>query len=460
MLHRGKKILLFPVETVVRELDFRLILGVLCARPDWQVIIGDHEHLFPLTLRLRDAVLVLKNLIGGKRPWKYPLYKAHGIRCVQLDEEGGIFEGDKSVWGAELKSRLDITKVDPADYICTWGPYQAEFYSTINPACAPHVIPTGHPRLDLCRPPYRELYRVEAEALIAKHGPFVVINTNSLSNNAIGPDVLLKWYKVDPEDREKRGQYIEQYCHELERLGHFIRLVNHLSDSFPDLRIIVRPHPSEDIRTYRSLFAYIPRVTVTRDGSLQAWLTGCRALIHGGCTTAIEGYLCGTPVINFRPVCDPRFEVQLPNLIGETCSTTADVEAAVRGVLEGRPQESVSAENLARLSEMMSNFQPGADAFASLAEIIGKCQDETPRTRPVGRSASLAWRLLTDRFTRVTRSSPRLRRWLHSKDRGSEKFPPLDQAEVRRKLEIIGKIAGKQVRITFHSSKIFSLTME
>lgn len=460
MVLSGKKILLFPVETAVRELDYRLILAVLCARPGWQIIIGDHEHLFPLTLKLRNAVLVLKNLIGGKRPWKYPRYKELNVRCIQLDEEGGIFEGDKSIWKMELRARLDVAKVDPADYICTWGPFQADFYRSLNPACADHIIPTGHPRLDLCRPRFRELYREEADDLIRKHGRFIVINTNILSNNAMGPDVMLKWYNVDPADKEKRTRYIEQYCHELQRGAHFIRLVNHLSDALPDVNIIVRPHPSEDIRTYQALFNYVPRVTVTREGSLQAWLTACGALVHGGCTTALEGYLCGTPIINFRPIRDERFEVALPNLVGAACGTPGEVVAALRGLANGRAVESVTPGDLTALTEMMSNFGPGADAFDSLAHIIRTCQDEAPPTQSTGLSATIIWRRLTDPFTRFTRSAPRLRRLLHSKDRGIEKFPPLDQALIRKKLEIIGNITGIRVQVAFNTAKIFSITID
>ena len=457
-LIRRKHVAFFPVETKVREFDYRLILAILCARPDWQIIIGDHEHIFPLTLRMKNAVLVLKNVIGGKRPWKYRRYKELGHRIIQLDEEAGIFEGDKDIWRMELLGRLDVTQIDPDDFVCTWGTFQADFYRSINPRCSDHIIATGHPKFDLCRPRYRDLFREEAESLGQKYGDFIVINTNNLSNNAMGPDVLLKWYNIDPADEEKRTRYIGQYCHELRRASHFIELVNHLSDALPELAIVVRPHPSEDIRTYQALFAYVPRVTVTREGSLQAWLISCKALVHGGCTTALEAYLCGTPIINFKPVSDDRYQVKLPNLVGVTCHTPEEVSASLRSLGDGNQPDGITSGDFAELTEMMANFTPGADAFDALASIIGRCQDEAQPSRTTGHSALVIWRCLTDRFTRITRSSPRLRRLFHSNDRGIDKFPPLDHELVRKKVEIIGRITGKRVDVTFVSAKIISIT--
>ena len=40
------------------------------------------------------------------------------------------------------------------------------------------IFETGNPRFDLLRPGLRELYRPDAEALRARFGDFILINTN------------------------------------------------------------------------------------------------------------------------------------------------------------------------------------------------------------------------------------------------------------------------------------------
>jgi surface carbohydrate biosynthesis protein len=455
MIKNGKKIMIFPVETTVRELDFRLVLASLCSRPDWQIIIGEHEHLFPFTLQLRNALIVLKNLTRGKRHWKYQRYQELNTRIVHLDEEGAIFQGDPEFWKTELKQRLDASQLGANDYSCAWGRFQARFYASVNPARAGNIVPTGHPRFDLCRPRFHPLYRKEVDALRAKHGKIILVNTNFLSNNALGLDAHFKWRNVTAGDVERRTWCMDQYCYEAHRQTHFIHLINHLSNACPHHTIIFRPHPSEDIRIYNTLFQYVPRVVVTRENSLNAWLHASEVLIHDGCTTAIEGHFSGTPVINFRPLSNPQFDIVLPNLVGTPCRTAEDVVAAIERIGDAAP--AIEPEKLNLLTDLFINADPAVDSFALVSNIISKCQNESPPTLRTGHLPPLLWRRLIDPIGRITRPSPKLRRLFHSRDRGFDKFPPLDEAKIKEKLGIIGTITGKPVRAVFHTSKIFSI---
>lgn len=454
----GKNLLLFPVETTVRELDFRLILAALCARTDREILVGEHELLFALSMRMRNAVIVLKNITGGKRPWKYRRYKVNGMRIVQLDEEGAIFEGEKDNWRKELNDRLIIGQLEPDDFVCTWGPFQADHFHKLAPERVNQIIPTGHPRLDLGKEPYRRLFAAEAERLRSLHGRFILINTNLLANNALGPDVLLRHYKVPPEDAELRGHFIGQYAHEAARKGAFIDLINALSDTFPDREIIIRPHPGEDIRLYQALLPYIPRTTVTRSGSLHAWLLSASVIIHGGCTTAIEGYLCGTPVINFQPLVDSRYDIRLPNMLGVSCRSQKEVIGAIQNLDSGASAPQASPAQLEALREMLSNFDSGGDAFKCVAEVVSMACEGMGR--PDIRSAGLlllGFRL-QGALARITRSFKPLRRIFHSRDRGFEKFPPLDPRVIEEKIAIIREMTGKDIRAKLLSSKIISIT--
>lgn len=458
MIQRGKKILIFPVETTVRELDFRLILGMLCARPDWQIIVGDHEQLFKLTLRLENAVAVLKNVTGGKRPWKYKRYKELNLRVINLDEEGAIYEEGPERWKVELAKRINVLELEANDHVCTWGQFQADYYRSLNPACAANIVATGHPRFDLCRPKFKAVYEEETQALRQKHGKFILINTNLLANNAAGPDVNIRLNHVKPDEVEKRSYHIEQFCYETHRQAHFVQLVNHLSNACPDHQIVFRPHPSENIHIYNTMFRHIPRVVVTREGSLHAWLQACQVLIHDGCTTAVEGYLSETPVINYHPITDARFDIVVPNLVGLSCKTPEEAVNAIHGLDAGRPFPGATPENLQQVTDLMLNFDPASDSFQLLTDVIHGCQDEAKETKVRGGAPMLAWHRLTDPLRQFAKSHNWLNKLLNRPDRGSVKFPPLDRRKLLQKVAIFEKITGTQVKITFHSSRIFSIT--
>jgi surface carbohydrate biosynthesis protein len=453
-----KKVLLFPVETTVRELDFRLILALMVVRPDWQIIIGDHEVLLKLSLRLRNAVSVVKNVTGGKYPWKYKRWKELNHRIIQLDEEGAIYEQGPERWKVDLNNRLNIRELDAQDHVCTWGTFQAEHYRSLQPACAGNVVATGHPRFDLCRPTFDGLYDEEVRQLRAKYGKFILVNTNILASNVTGRDVYFRFYKVTPEDTENRNYYIDHYCHEARREAAFIELINHLSNTSPDHQIVFRPHPSEDIRAYEALLKYIPRVTITRHGSLNAWLRSCQVLIHNGCTTAIEAHLSNTPVINFEPLHDPRFEITLPNLVGTTCTTPAEVAEAVRKIDREGDVSATSPENMERLVAMIRNFDPAWDSFSALTETINQCQDQAEEIGIVGASPLMAWHRISDpiRYSTlvpgiITSLFPRTRR-------ESNKFQALAPDMVHAKLELIKPIVNVEADVHFHSPRLISLT--
>lgn len=453
-----RKVLLFPVETTVRELDFRLILALLVTRPDWQILIGDHELLFKLSLRLRNVVSVLKNVTGGKRPWKYGRWKKLNHRIIQLDEEGAIYEQGPERWKVALDNRLIIRELDANEHVCTWGAFQAEHYRSLSPACSDNIVATGHPRFDLCRPTFDALYEEEVSQLRETYGKFILINTNIIASNVTGRDVYFRFYRIDPEDSATRTHYIEHYCHEARREAAFIELINHLSNTCPDHQIVFRPHPSEDIRAYEALLKYIPRVTITRQGSLNAWLRSCQVLIHDGCTTAIEAHLSNTPVINFHPIHDPRFEIILPNLVGTTCITPEDVERAVRD-LDRNPDRAVtSPENLERLTAMIRNFDPSWDSFGEFAKIIRQCQDEAADTRIVGTFPPLGWHRFTDHFRRIPGVRRLFQLFPSRSNRGNNKFPPFDREAIRTKLDLLEPILGISADVHFHSSMLLSLT--
>ena len=460
MLQKGRRLLFFPVETVVRELDFRLILAALCARAGWQILIGDHEHLFSLSLRIRNVVQVLKNVTGGKNPWKYDRYKALGHRIIQLDEEGGVYEGDKDQWKSVLDKRLDVRALDKDDHVCTWGTFQAEHYRSLNPACADNIHATGHPRLDLGKKRFREIFQEEAAALRARHGDFLLINTNLVSNNVSGPDILLRHFNIKPEDTETRTYRIEQYAYDSRRYASFIELINHLSNTFPSKRIVVRPHPSENIRAYQTLLRYIPRTVITREGSLHAWLLAAQVLIHSGCTTAIEGHLCGTPIVNFQPVKDDRFTIRLPNLIGDSHPTPNAVASAVHSLLNSNQTQDLGSPDRKALEEVLRNFDLQWDSFDHLAAVIHRCQDEAKPAILPGSPPRLLFRRCRDYLARFSQRSDLLRRIFQRTDRGSEKFPPLHREEILRRCEVIRRITGKPFTIHFHSPKILSVTLE
>jgi len=463
MIQPGRKVVLFPIETVVRELDFRLLLGAYCARPDTQVIIGKQSLLFDLVDRLQGGVFVGKNLAIWKSDSKYRRYKARGFRTIQLHEEGAIYEGGPEDWARNINEFLAVEQIEAEDYVCAWGEFQANCYRHRDPPCREHIVVTGHPRFDLFKPEFRALYEDEVRRLKEKHGRFILINTNFFWSNAKGMDFNFLWYEIKPTESAKRTFYLDQFCNSVVKWSRFIQLINHLSDRFPEFQIVVRPHPSESIHYYTALLRYVPRVAVAREGALQAWLLATEAVIHDGCTTAIEAYLARTKVINFRPIVDDRFDIHLPNLVGVSCAHEAEVEETLRRWLQApNAVTAVTPENIARVKELIDNFGSQENSFEKLARVIHGVLDEIRPTKLKGFGPVLGRQRLKDALLRLLQPLDPLawQRRLGKRDRGYQKFPPLKRKELENRVRRIREITGRPVFIRFHSSQLLSMFLE
>jgi len=452
------KILLFPVETIVRELDYRLILAVLCASPDWQIIFGHHVHLVRVARNIKNAVVFLKDTWGNL----YDIYKKNNIRVIHLDEEGGIYEGDKRNWENILLERLDVKKIRPDDYVCTWGGFQQTYYRSFNPACSDNIVVTGNPRFELGRECYRKLFDKEVNILKERYGRFILVNTNFISNNCAGPDVNLKYYDVENKDAKIRNYYLEQYVYDAKIQASYIDLINKLSNAFTNHMIVLRPHPSENMHTYETFFKYIPRAVVTREGSLNSWLQASDVLIHNGCTTAVEGYQSGTPIVNYAPISDERFDIVLPNLLGTTCRTAVEVLTTLESIFAKGYVPKTHDQNMLLVEEMIANFNTKIDAFTNLQCIISKCQDEAKNTEILGNFDPVIIRKILEYklFPKyIWKSIKTIKDFIKPKSyKGSNKFPDFNEAEILAKIKIIEGITGKKVKVKFHSHSILSIT--
>ena len=349
---------LLPTETINRELDAQLLLGAHLVRRGARVFIGHLDAIRTAARYLRGGVLVGKafdpSFPDVDLSW-YQHVKAHGFVCVHLDDEGAIFPGTEAEWRTTLARRLDVNRLAAEDVVCVWGRFQEAFYKEQN---GPQPIRvTGHPRFDMYTKRWSPYYAPLAERLRARHGEFVLVNTNlSTANHALGARYpFTDSTRFDPAKPEVRRRMLRFWAHTSRILVSFVQLLHRLSGAFPQLTIVVRPHPSENHDYYRIVTTGLPNVTVLHEGSVAPWLFAAKALIHDGCTTGVEAWLGGVPVINFKAVTDERYDQLVPNLFGTRCTTEDQVVAALERILAGELPPHVEPPAVAR--ELMVNFE-------------------------------------------------------------------------------------------------------
>src|SRR5699024_4699351 len=129
-----------------------------------------------------------------------------------------------------------------------------------------HVV--GNPRFDLLTKKYRNIYQDDVRVIQEAYQDFILVNTRfSLYNAAKGK-------------REKK------YLQSMKKLYHsFLDMIESTAITFPQLNIVIRPHPGENRQSYLQAFRQYKNIHVIHEGSIIKWLLAAKVIIHHGCTS-------------------------------------------------------------------------------------------------------------------------------------------------------------------------------
>ena len=454
--------LLFPVETINRELDFRLFLAAKCATANNRIFIGQHDLLYRLSKYAPGGVYIGKNLFLLEFPLatleRYQTIKQRGITFIHLDDEGAIYVGGPDDWRRALDARLDPTVLAADDYVCTWGDFQRDYFRSKNPRCAPNIRTTGHPRFDLCTPRYRSYFDDEVEGIRRRFGRFVLLNTNlTYGNNALGlVDTFSLRNGWDPDSAPRRKRFMDAYVHTVKILLGFVSVMHTLSVELPHLNFVLRPHPLEDRSYYEHIFRAIKNVHVLHEGGVNPWLLACQAMIHDGCTTGVEGQLAGTPLVNYKSVELFEHDLFLPNIFGIQTRTEAETVDAVRAITSGglpAAPEVRDADALSLLANLeRTSFEPFLEVLAEAEasrSVTRSAFDERAFLRAdAARRAADVGRAVARRF------SPARAKW-HAALRLA--FYGFDKADLARRIAKVERVVGKRLSWRFYGPELFTV---
>ena len=372
-----KKSLIIPVESQRRELDSKLLLACNAAKRGFSVWIGPKEEIesriasFP-----RGIYLAYRMKSGNSKIFK--IIRLLGHEIVAWDEEALVHLPPEMYFSR----RLSPEAIGLVSHLFAWGVDNLDLwrqYPHLSPAKPIHV--TGNPRGDLLRPELRAFYRQEAEALLNKHGQFILLNTNFNHVNNFYPDQNLFLPIENPDEKPQFGrsargmtfEYAKGFREHKQALFlDFQKLIPALDQAFSEYKIILRPHPSEDQKVYQRIADSCKQVLVTNEGNVVPWLMAANLLIHNGCTTAVEAYMLGVPAISYRPTVNDYYDdgfYRLPNRLSHQYFNFEELKKNLPQILTGQIGRPESPAHKMLLDHYLS-AQTGPLACERIADIL------------------------------------------------------------------------------------------
>ena len=411
---KSKACLIVPVENQVRELDPKLLLACIAARRGYSVIIGSHRKI-DLRISSLPQGFYLNKSMTDRNLKMFRIMENLGHEILTWDEEALVHLPAETYYSR----RLSPTAIRYNSHLFAWGEDNAELwrqYPDLPPEMPIHV--TGNPRSDMLRPDLRSYYEPEAEELRRKHGDFILVNTNFNHVNAFFPGQNLfrpvKKAAKTPQFGKAAVGMSRKYAQELHDhkqniFNAFKQMIPRLNQVFPDHKIVVRPHPTENQQVYKDLAQNCSTVEVTNEGNIVPWLMATRAVIHNGCTTGVEAYVLGVPAISYRAKINEQIDLgfyQLPNRISHQCFNFDELHQTLASIIKGELGSANSDERQTLINHYLA-AQDGPLACERIVDVLDDILQTKPGpVKPFPTRRVLGWSLSNwRRFSRYVRKN-------------------------------------------------------
>ncbi len=429
------------VEIKVREFDSRLLLSCFAAEAGFNIIFGHQVSIIRNLKHFPKGVIFDKSISKNKFN-RFKLWIKDGFKIVSIDEEGLTSHDNKFNY---LNQRISGKTLNLASLIFTWGKDEAELILDNYPQFKNKIKIVGNPRIDLWRTDLKNIYWKQAQRYKKKYRRYILLPSNFGSNHVKGISFVLKqaWQFGTISNKKEEREFISILEYNKKSFRAHIELIKNLAKHFNKINFIVRPHPVEDSNAWQELKVF-PNIKVIYKGIITPWILGSELMIHNSCTTGLESYLLGKPVISYLPYKDSKFGKHISNGVSLRFNKREKIIHACEQILNDS-----------------SYFKKNLKLWPSLYDIIASIDGKISSQKIIEYLSEIDWPDSSVKKAKIafiknllftTRRNTRMLCWksniLKNKySYGFQKFPGSSLKEVKNLINQYKKITGKFKRI-------------
>jgi surface carbohydrate biosynthesis protein len=266
------KLFFWPIETSSREFQYKVDLAK-------KLECTNSLHIFarPWTLSYLALFCSKVNWIGQNVNHKFRINKKKlssiivkkGGRVFYFDEEGGFYYPEEL---AEKVLKHRYSNINPTElhHVFSWGSTQNKILSKMGFNCSD----VGHPRFD----------KVPKETDRDDNFKNILIMTN---------------FSLILSEKNFLNEFDDEYFprRKAESIKDLAKLIMFISQQSKK-KLLIRPHPSEDLMLYKKLFQHFDNVQVLEREPLKNALKRASKVYHFNCSTALDALTSGIETYN------------------------------------------------------------------------------------------------------------------------------------------------------------------
>ncbi|MDF3033469.1 MAG: hypothetical protein K0R76_423 [Alphaproteobacteria bacterium] len=351
-----------PVESTPRELDYKLNLARYICAEGFDVIIGNPPF-------IRDE-LKYKNYKGGflekgvnPDPEYYRKLKEKNVLLYCLSDEGAA----QPAFSVSYQPAVEALKT--MEYIFLWGKFQKKDLVERNPdeeLSAKYKV-TGHPGFELSFPKYKNYHKALKHPSLPND--YILINTNFGSINGFTLEENFEACSlISPETRKAA---IEVWNKGSNSFNKFYEWLKGIIISYPKQIFLLRPHPTEKKEIYEKYFSSFPNVIISKQGNINQVISGAKLVLHNDCTSALQSYLMGVPVISLAHEEVKHVHARWALSFGALPQSLKEAKDLIDEVLKNKSfdpnlQAVIKKNAIATMSEMFCNIENSTKDIMSI----------------------------------------------------------------------------------------------
>ena len=287
------------IEIDSRETQSKLLLAILAAARGHEVLLSDIESLEKGIVRgyLQPGIFHTKSITPGKiKIERHNRITEKGSIITSIDEESGLTN-----YGYEemLNTRYSEETVKQTSAIFTWGEDDFNSLKKKFKQYSDKIHKTGSPRVDLWRPLFVNYWKKPDNA---PKKPYLLIPSNMNVCDKISFETVVK-NLIDSGYAKRYPKSIESYfkftSNNFIKAFKFIEAIKYISRNNNGYDIVFRPHPVECVECWKILLHGIPNIHINCDGDIASWVNNSFAVMHNGCTTALQTIISDKPLLTY-----------------------------------------------------------------------------------------------------------------------------------------------------------------
>lgn len=308
-----KKHIYFPIEIKVRELFSRLFLSSVFANNNYRIYLGEKTDIFQLIKHKQNKGGVFLYNGGLNKQYTDLIKKKCDLNFLIDEELSPMFPNElggnqvtQEFLNFVMSYRYKKNYIKNLDGVFVWTNQFVQAYKNISNNLK--IFVTGNPKMDIWNKKSYPIFRKKTIKLKKKYKKFILINSDFLflRQSQIKKEInhsskLLESHKIKKKFINILNSTNNlRAIHKLNVFNDMIDFLKNVSRKSKGFKIVIRPHPNENIDYWRESVKNISNVYIEKPSSdITPFILAAEGIIHNGCSTTLQSISNQKPVAYF-----------------------------------------------------------------------------------------------------------------------------------------------------------------